>query len=67
MLFTDGSKLDDGRTGAGWTLWRDGKSFDCGKEAHGKYTEVFDAEAYAFKDGLKAASAYFKARSIRNL
>ena len=59
--------MDNRRIGAGWTLWRDSKSFDRGKEAYGKYIKVFDAEAYALKDRLKVALAYFEVRSVGNL
>lgn len=56
-VYSDGSKLADGRSGAGWTVQILGREVASGSAPLGVHQEVFDAEAYALRRGLEAASA----------
>ena len=67
VLYTDGSKLPDGRTGAGWTLRHGGNTLLSGSDACGNHAEVFDAEAQALRSGLRAAKDHPLARLAGNL
>ena len=58
-LYTDGSKLEDGRTGAGWVLYGFKQRLDSGSFAPHANSEVYDAEARALEAGVRAASEHF--------
>jgi len=60
FVYTDGSQLKDSRgkakgAGAGWTVQLLGLTVTKGKLSLGESAEVFDAEAIALKEGMKAA------------
>jgi hypothetical protein len=61
-VFTDGSKLANGMTGAGYALYQSGKQFQQSSLSLGPNKEVFDAEAEAALAGVKAASTLHTAR-----
>src|SRR2546423_632133 len=67
VLYTDGSKLLDGRTGAGWTLRHGDRTILSGSQPCGTLVEVFDAEALALRNGLRAATAHGAAGMAGNL
>jgi len=56
VLFTDGSKLENGNTGAGWTIVHGANTLASGAFACGAHAEVLDAEAAALHAGLQAAA-----------
>lgn len=66
-LFTDGSKLEDGRTGAGWVLYAGSTLEAAGFCALHPASEVYDAEARALADGLRAALASGRQPYVSNL
>ena len=66
-LYTDGSKLQDGRTGAGWTAFCAGKQIFSGHLGLGSYTEAYDAEAKALHQGLVAAVSHPLAAYMESL
>jgi ribonuclease HI len=67
-VFTDGSKLADGRAGAGWELQlTSGLCIASGRAPLGPHQEVFDAEAAALGQGLSAALDTCAARWPGNL
>jgi ribonuclease HI/endonuclease/exonuclease/phosphatase family metal-dependent hydrolase len=59
VLGTDGSKLKDGRTGGGWIaeIIDDDRGTISGYNGYGQHAEVFDAEARAVRDGLRAMNS----------
>ncbi len=63
-LFTDGSKLQDHRTGAGWVLYCAGRRITPAYLPLGQFSEVYDAEAEALRQGLKAAISHPLAGSM---
>lgn len=67
LLFTDGSKLSNGNTGAGWALYRGGVLIGAGSRPYGPYTEVYNAELYALRDGLTAAHKWTYSAGVANL
>ena len=66
-VFSDGSKLDDGRAGAGWVLYRGEHRIASGHTPCGQYAEVFDAEASSLALGLQAATTHLAACAANNL
>ncbi|KAL2889056.1 reverse transcriptase [Ceratocystis lukuohia] len=52
-MYTDGSKLENGWTGAGWWAECEGNSITEGGWSCGRWTEVADAEIRAIKHGLE--------------
>lgn len=66
-LFSDGSKLKDGRTGGGFIGFQHNHQVTYGSFSLGLTKEVFDAEAEAALAGLKAAFAIPTARFANNL
>ena len=67
LIFSDGSKLDDGRAGAGWVLYRGEHRISSGHAPCGQYAEVFDAEASALVLDLQAATSHLAAGAANNL
>jgi hypothetical protein len=55
LLFSNGSKLPNGRTGTGWVLTHMGKLLATGRSPQGIFVEAFDAEAAALTEGRQAA------------
>ncbi|KAL2889564.1 RNA-directed DNA polymerase from mobile element jockey [Ceratocystis lukuohia] len=53
-LYTDGSKLENGWTGAGWWAESEGNCITEGGWSCGRWTEVADAEIRAIKHGLES-------------
>ncbi|KAL2890686.1 reverse transcriptase [Ceratocystis lukuohia] len=53
-LYTDGSKLSSGWTGAGWISQRDNRQLTEGCFACGKWAEVADAEIRAIRHGIQS-------------
>jgi ribonuclease HI len=66
-VFTDGSKLPNRMTGAGFALYQTGKKYLQSSVSLGPNKEVFDAEAEAALAGLKAAMQFHTARFATNL
>jgi hypothetical protein len=65
-VFSDGSKLPDGRAGAGWALIYEGALIGRGNSPCGDHAEVYDAEATRLL-GCQAALAHPLARHAQNL
>lgn len=57
-LYTDGSKLQDRRAGAGWVLYCAGRRLTAGHVPLGPHYEIYDAEAEALRRGLHAAVSH---------
>ena len=57
-LFNDGSKLQDGRTGAGWIAFCAGRCILSGFVELGPHLEIYDAEAEALFQGLQATLSH---------
>ena len=55
-VYSDGSKLSDGRAGGGWAVVCLDRIIASGSESYGPYVEVYDAEVRALCSGLEAAS-----------
>ena len=66
-VYTDGSKLQDGRTGGGWVVYCLDRLITQGSAPYGRNIEVYDAEARALKAGLTAASTCSIAPQAHNL
>jgi ribonuclease HI len=66
-LYTDGSKLTDGRAGSGWAICTRGQLVSRGRTPCGIHSEVFDAEARALRNGLNAVLALQLAPTGRKL
>ena len=66
-LFTDGSRLTDGRTGAGWVLRHNNRTIASRRIPCGITREVLDAEAVALQDGLSATLDNPSSRAAYNL
>jgi ribonuclease HI len=58
LLYTDGSKLEDGRTGSGWVAYCVGnrvvRKVASGRCHLGSHAEVYDAELHAIQEALTA-------------
>ena len=67
VLYTDGSKIPDGRTGAGWVIYRGTSQIISGNLACSSHREVFDAEAIALRNGLRAAHSHGAVRWVNDL
>ncbi|KAL2890009.1 RNA-directed DNA polymerase from mobile element jockey [Ceratocystis lukuohia] len=52
-LYTDGSRLQNGWTGAGWAIESEGQIIRSGLRSCGKWAEVADAEIRAIENGLR--------------
>ena len=52
-LYTDGAKLSDGRSGAGWAVFLAGKQVSRGRSYCNPLPTVFDVQATALRDGLR--------------
>ncbi|CAD6940903.1 unnamed protein product [Tilletia laevis] len=66
-VYTDGSRQEDVRTGAGWAVHYDGDLWSRAKDFTGSTREVYDAEAIALWNGLRAGTELarrLKAESI---
>ena len=57
-VYTDSSKLQNSRTGAGWTALCAGKRIFSGSKALGPFIEVYNAKAEALLQGLRAALSH---------
>ena len=66
-IFSDGSKLEDSRAGAGWVFYRGEHRISSGHFPCGQHAEVFDAEASALAFGLQAATSHLAACAANNL
>ena len=66
-LYSDGSKLQDGRTGAGWVAFYAGRQIFIGHAGLGPHLEVYDAEAEALCRGLSAAISHSLATQMESL
>ncbi|CAD6926728.1 unnamed protein product [Tilletia controversa] len=58
VVFTDGSRLDDGRTGAGWSARQHGEEIGFKLLQTGTTREVYDAEVMGLYDGFAFAWRY---------
>lgn len=67
IVFSDGSKLDTGLTGAGYAIYQGGIQIAKHSISLGKHKEVFDAEAIAALAGLEAALKLPTTRFATNL
>lgn len=54
-VYTDGSRDDEGNTGAGWVVYQGNRLIASGHGACGKLSEVADAEALAALHGMRDA------------
>lgn len=67
LVFSDGSKLSNGNTGAGFIMIQHGRHVGSGAYPLGKNNEVEDAEAYAALRGIKAAISLSTNRFAKDL
>ena len=67
IIYSDGSKLENGQTGGGYVGFQAGSQFLRGSIALGHNKEVFDAEAEAALAGLKAAMTHSTAQHAPSL
>ncbi|EED14696.1 conserved hypothetical protein [Talaromyces stipitatus ATCC 10500] len=67
IIYSDGSKLENGQTGGGYVGFQAGSQFLRGSIPLGHNKEVFDAEAEAALAGLKAAMTHSTAQCSPNL
>lgn len=67
LVYSDGSKLEDGRTGAGFVIFQFGLQVREGAFPFGKHKEVEDAEVYAALKGILAAISLPSARFSNNI
>ena len=66
-VYTDGSKLPDGRAGGAWAVYCLDRQILTGSASYGRHVEVFDAEARALSSGVAAALACTAAPLAHNL
>ena len=66
-LYTDESRLEDGRTGAGWVLYLANKRIASKQIPCGLFRGAFDAEAIAPEDGLRHTLAQPFVAAANNL
>ncbi|KAL5604852.1 uncharacterized protein BROUX77_005038 [Berkeleyomyces rouxiae] len=59
-IYTDGSKLGEGRVGAGWAIIRDGTVLDTGNCPIPFHAEVHDAEVMAIARALEKVDSWVK-------
>lgn len=57
-IYSDGSRQESGRTGAGWVVARHDQILTEGRKYCGVYQEVIDAEAIAAREAVRAAMEY---------
>ncbi|EDN95206.1 hypothetical protein SS1G_11082 [Sclerotinia sclerotiorum 1980 UF-70] len=62
VIFSDGSKLANGNTGGGFVGYQDNHKFCEGSLPLGRMKEVYDSEAIAAFEGLKAAISSIESR-----
>ncbi|EED13942.1 conserved hypothetical protein [Talaromyces stipitatus ATCC 10500] len=67
IIYSDGSKLENGQTGGGFVSFQAGSQFLRGSIPLRPNKEVFDAEAEAALAGLEAAMAHSTAQHAPNL
>ncbi len=66
-VYTDGSKQEDGHTGAGWVVSFMGNTIATDSRPSGRHTEVLDAEAEAVRQGVHATCTHPYRRYANNL
>ncbi|KAE8215350.1 hypothetical protein CF319_g9021, partial [Tilletia indica] len=66
-VFTDGSRTEEGSTGAGWTVGLRGREISSGSSPTGAHREVFDAELIALLSGLTSAIDQAQRRGLKNI